>query len=363
MAEGKRNANIELLRIVAMAMIVVLHFLKYSGYLPDAEMAETGRSLGSLNYVAVFLESFCIVAVNAYILVSGYFGQESKWNLSKIVRFLCRIWFYTLLIPAVLYCLGVPVLPQTEGIYGLVKYMLPISTSHYWFATCYFQLLLVMPLLGKAVKTMDRKQFTTVLGCLLLVFCGLKSLCPLELVTDQYGYDFIWFVCLYLTGAWLRGLDGKPLDLLKKKAGLLYGGSCMVIAGVVVAFYYITMHFSGAGYYFSVPWHYNYLFCLTGAIGFFFLFMNITIKEGNIAEGIRRVAGCSFGVYLFHEQLDIKGICFTFLKNSINPMQREGLFVMIAELLVCLVVIYTAGLCIDFIRTELAAFVAKQIKR
>lgn len=363
MAEGKRNANIELLRIVAMAMVVVLHFLEYSGYLPDAEMAETGSSLGSLDYVAVFLESFCIVAVNAYILVSGYFGQESKWCLSKVVRFLCQIWFYTLLIPVVLYCMGVPILPQTEGIYGLIKYILPISTSHYWFATCYFQLLLIMPLLGTAVRVVERRQFTMILGCLLFVFCGLKSLCPLELVTDHYGYDLIWFVCLYLTGAWLSGLEGQVFDLMKKKAGLLYGGSCMVIAGIVLAFYYITTQFPGAKYYFSVPWHYNYLFCLTGAIGFFFLFMNITVKEGKIAEGIRRVAGCSFGVYLFHEQIDIRGICFSFLKSRINPMQQEGFFGMMAELLICVMVIYAAGLCIDFIRAGLTAFVVKQIKR
>ncbi len=362
MAERKRSANIELLRIIAMAMVVVLHFFEYSGYLPDTEMAVAGEPLNALNYVAIALESLCIVAVNSYILISGYFGGESKWRPSKLFRFLGQIWFYTLLIPVVLYCFGKPVLPETEGVYGIAKYVFPVGTSHFWFVTCYFQLLLLMPILNLAVKAITQKQLTIVLVCLLLTFCGIKTLCPIELVTDKYGYDIIWFICLYLTGAWLRSFGESVLTFMKNKALLIYVGSSVVMGLAIIIFYHVTGLFSGAQYYFSVPWHYNYLFCLTGAIGLFFLFMNLRIKEGQIADLIRKIAKYCFGVYLFHEHLDMNDLWYPFFKGIINPLQQESIVMLFLELFVCLVVLYGAGLCIDFIRTALFAAVSKCMK-
>lgn len=362
MTQRKRSANIELLRIIAMAMVVVLHFFKYSGYLPNTEMAVAGESLCALNYVAIALESLCVVAVNTYILISGYFGGESKWRPSKLFGFLGQIWFYTLLIPMVLYGLGMPILPEAEGIYGIAKYVFPVGTSHFWFVTCYFQLLLLMPVLNLAVKAITQKQLTIVLACLLLIFCGIKTLCPIELVTDRYGYDIIWFICLYLTGAWLRSFGESALTFMKNKALLIYVGSSAVMGLAVIIFYYVTGLFSGAQYYFSVPWHYNYLFCLTGAIGLFFLFMNLKIKEGRGADLIRKIAQYCFGVYLFHEHLDINNLWYPLLKGMINPLQKSSVLMLLMELFVCLVVLYGAGLCIDFIRAVLFAVVSKGMK-
>ena len=353
MAERKRNANMELLRIIAMAMVVVLHFFKHSGYLPESSAAAEGVSLNGLNVIAIIMESFCIVAVNTYILISGYFGTDSRWKPSKLLNFLCRVWFYALLIPIVLSCFGIPVLAKEEGIYGLIKYIFPVGTSHYWFVTCYFQLLLLMPLLNKAIKAMNRKQLSVVLVCLLIPACGIKSICPIKLVTDNYGYDLLWFICLYLTGAWLRSLGEAALCTMKKKALPLYAGSSLITAVMVVLFYNVTGRYSGAGYYFSVPWHYNFLLCLTGAIGLFLVFMNWEIKEGGAAEVIRKVAGYSFGVYLFHEHLDVNDLWYPFLKGMINPLQKDSVPMLFAELLICLVVIYGVGLCIDFVRAVL----------
>ena len=58
---GKRQANYELLRILAMLMVVVMHFLSHTGALPEAG---TGRFPGEREIFGVLLDSFCIVAVN-----------------------------------------------------------------------------------------------------------------------------------------------------------------------------------------------------------------------------------------------------------------------------------------------------------
>ncbi len=60
-AGSSRMANLELLRCIAMMMVVVLHFLGKGDILGDL----TGKEpLGSMKTTAWPWESFCIVAVN-----------------------------------------------------------------------------------------------------------------------------------------------------------------------------------------------------------------------------------------------------------------------------------------------------------
>ena len=66
-AGQKRMANLELLRCAAMMMVIVLHYLGKGNLLADL----TARSLGAGQTAAWLLESFCIVAVNVYMLISG----------------------------------------------------------------------------------------------------------------------------------------------------------------------------------------------------------------------------------------------------------------------------------------------------
>ena len=70
----KRQANFELLRIVAMMMIIILHYLN-KGNLVTAYTTDSS----AVNYTAHLIQAFCIVSVNCYVLLSGYFLVESSW--------------------------------------------------------------------------------------------------------------------------------------------------------------------------------------------------------------------------------------------------------------------------------------------
>ena len=78
--KAKRQANFELLRIVAMMMIIVLHYLNKGDLLAAYT---TDRS--AVNYAAHLTEAFCIVAVNCYVLLGGYFLVESVWKPGRVV--------------------------------------------------------------------------------------------------------------------------------------------------------------------------------------------------------------------------------------------------------------------------------------
>ena len=73
MQKKERMANLEVLRCVAMMMVVVLHYLGKGGLLPDLT-----APLSAQDMAAWLLEAICIVAVNVYMMISGYFLCESS---------------------------------------------------------------------------------------------------------------------------------------------------------------------------------------------------------------------------------------------------------------------------------------------
>ena len=93
MKTGKRNSNFELLRIIAMVMIVSLHTLGHGGGLNNT-------TVNSINFIFNhILESLSIVAVNIFILISGYFGIKSYSSVkSKISLLYKQMIFYSIII-------------------------------------------------------------------------------------------------------------------------------------------------------------------------------------------------------------------------------------------------------------------------
>ena len=90
MQKKERMANLEVLRCVAMMMVVVLHYLGKGGLLPDLT-----APLSAQDTVAWLLEAFCIVAVNVYMMISGYFLCESSFKLSRLLTLWVQLWLYS----------------------------------------------------------------------------------------------------------------------------------------------------------------------------------------------------------------------------------------------------------------------------
>ena len=87
----ERMANLELLRIVSMLLVVVLHFIGKSNNHPvlaDAEMK-------AWEYGAWVLESLAIVAVNVYMLLSGYLLAGSTFKVKRLVQLWLQLLFYS----------------------------------------------------------------------------------------------------------------------------------------------------------------------------------------------------------------------------------------------------------------------------
>lgn len=295
-----RQANYELLRIVAMLMIITLHYLNKGRILP-----ELTEEITTSGYIAWGLEALCIVAVNVYVLISGYFGGEStNFYPKKIGKLWGQIFFYSVAIAGISVVAGiVPI--NSLNIYVIAGYIFPVVTEHYWFATSYVLLFLFMPFLNGGMKQINKKQFQIILVLLIGLLSISKTVIPMKIPLDRMGYDVVWFVCLYLIGAYIK-IYGLGILRSKTACLALYLVSAAGIFGyamVIRSIYLTTGKFED---FIGYSIHYNHLFCLIGAIGLFGLFGHIGIQDGKISKVIVKVASCTFGVYLIHEHMDIR---------------------------------------------------------
>lgn len=295
----ERMANLELLRCVAMMMVVVLHFLGKGNLLPEL----TGSDMGSAGLAAWLLESFCIVAVNVYMFISGYFLCTSSFKLSRLLQLWLQIWAYSVVFGLLGALTGV-LREATFDIHYLLTLLFPVSMGHYWFMTAYVFLYLLLPLAGIAVKKMTKQQMRLALALLLVFFCIGKSVLPVSFEQDAQGYDCLWYLCVFLTAAYVRRFGAAVLE--KKWRGfLLYAGSCLLIFAGSFLLRLVYLRTGRLDTRLGMCLEYNHILPYLAAIGLFGAFARLRI-QGKFAAIVNRVAPYTLGVYLLHENMGLR---------------------------------------------------------
>lgn len=337
--QNKRMANLELLRCVAMMMVVVLHFLGKGGLLPDL----TGESMGAYGVAAWTMETLCIVAVNVYMFISGYFLSGSDFKLSRLIGLYLQVWVYS----AAFGLLGAltGVLAETAfDTHYILTLIFPVTMGHYWFMTAYVFLYLLLPFVGTAVKQMSKRQLQTAVTLLFLVFCIAKSVLPVRLEMDGQGYDCLWYLCVFTAAAYVRKFGVGFLEK-KGRSFLLYIGCCGLILAGTFGLRAVYLRTGSFGRMLKMCLEYNHILPFLAAAGLFGTFKGMRI-EGKIAGVIKSAAPYTLGVYLLHENL---GLRYSWQKwlgaERINTV--PGLLL---GTLTAVVIAFVCGVAVDVVR-------------
>ena len=187
----ERQSNMELLRLVAMMMILVMH-MDYGAFgLPTAESVENAPMT---TFGRIFVEHLCLVAVNVYVLISGWFGIRPK--MKSFVRLMLQVAMYSIIITGTFLLLG-----KTTFKIGYVTDMLIIG-KQYWFVVSYLLLYLVSPILNTFVEHSTKREFQW----MLLVFFGFQFVYSWIFGLEEFagGYSALSFMGLYLLARYVK---------------------------------------------------------------------------------------------------------------------------------------------------------------
>ena len=339
MKEKTRQGNMELLRIIAMLMVVILHYLG-----KGQAVTSMTEDTGILNLCLWFFEAMCIVTINLYILISGYFLVDAKWKISRLVSLWLQVMFYSAGVPVVCLVLGIGEVGKW-GLYDWINVLFPIQMEHYWFMTAYVVLYLLVPVLSMGIKQMTRKQHELVLLGLLLFFSVPKSILPVGIPTDRFGYDYGWFVCLFMIAAYIR-IYGIPFLSNKRRGFAVYILSITGIWGISFLCGVLSRKGLPLMYAMDMLYCYNHILVLTASVGLFYVFRYMEIPQGKITDMICKVAPYTLGVYLLHENLAIR----TKWQFMAGIELVKGTWKIFPHMIITVIGVFTFGIIIDFVR-------------
>lgn len=350
----KRHLGLELLRIIAMCMIITLHYMSKGGVI---HKLSEDRSL--TNHLWYLLEAFCSASVNVYVLISGYFLTSKNWHIGKVIRLWLQVWLFSVLVPIVALAIGA-IGTDTINLGLIQQLVLPVTYEHYWFATAYIWMYLLAPVLSIAVEKLPKKQLEVVLVGLLLIFCGLKSVNPYLIPWDAYGCDLYWFICLFLVAGYIREYGIKWLGSIRVSA-LTFAGATLVTYCICCIMAAIASNTGKLWYYMDMTYSYNYVTMFVASVALFCLFLQLDMSKVNgiLRSIVLRLSVATFSVYLLHDNVTIRDKWQQWLHID----KAMGQAWQPIHLLSCIIVLFLLGFIADNIWRICVAGVLSRLEK
>ena len=334
----KREPNFEVMRTVAMFFIVVYHCLTHGvgdGY---GFAVSNPTTLSNLLF-SDFLLVFSSIAVNLYVMVSGYFLVDLSFKASRIVRTWTYTCFYSCAITIVFMLLQL----EPFSIVTLGKSFFPISTDAYWFVTQYIGLLILSPFLAILVRQLTYKQY-------LWLLIGGAFMCLAIIPDFPLGKRFhvahgnsVWsFAYLFLIAGFIK-------HYLKR----------ISMGWLLVAASFVTFLTMGCEMFFGYQndsvflfwFNYNGLPFLLSVI-VFIIVRQMQIPDSDLWKPMVKLAPYTFGVYLIHDHLAVRGWLWSSI--SLPSVCNQWIYPFVVVGLCCL--IFIAAAFLDGLRKKLFTF-------
>ncbi len=270
----------ELLRIIAMAMVVICHTNYWSLKQPTPDLCAAEPLKAFMQYL---VESLSVVCVNCFVFISGWFSI--KLTKRGIANLVFQLLFYSVLIYFV-FCA-----------FGLTHFNLKDFVSHcdfftnFWFVRAYIPLFLLSPILNIFIDKADQRTARTVL--LAYAFMEIVLVWWIDLVDKDKGYCLFHLSFIYLVARYIRVYGGKYFTFDKWRDLSIYLVISIGTAVMIMLAYFVSP---------SVWWHSGKMFLYNSPLvmiasvylALFFTKLDFRSKVVNL------IGASSFAVFLIH---------------------------------------------------------------
>ncbi len=272
---GVRQSNFELLRIVAIFMVLAVHadFLA----LGTPSHLELGSNPAN-GLTRLFFQGVAIVCVNVFVLISGWFGI--KPTVKGFCNFAFQCFYFLIGIYAILVIFKVAPL-SVDGLAGMFG-----LGSTVWFVKAYIALYILSPILNSFIANCSKRQLEITLIAFYAFQTGYGWSGSAGFIAN--GCSAFSFIGLYLLGRYMHLYISQRVS---KSGGVIY----IVSVFINVALYCLLSKTGAHQYIFN----YTNPLVICGAAGLLLQFNVIKIKPNKV---INWIAASAFAVYLFHSE-------------------------------------------------------------
>jgi len=326
MTKKVRQSNVELLRIITMILVMITHANFRALSAPTVADAVTEPSSA---FLRLLTESFSIICVNVFVLISGWFGIKFNWK--KLTEFLFQVLFYGFIIYLIISIIN----PERLKAF---KTVFMTGPKNYWFVKCYLFLYIISPILNAFVEKASKNDFKI----LLILFFTMQAI--YGWATDgatwyNKGYSGISFAGLYLLARYVRLYPTKWFSHSIKFDLVVY--LSFVVLNTLLSFI-LTKY--GHTILSSKLFFYTSPFVILASIHFLLIFTKFTITS----KTINWIAASCFAIYLTHSNSFLAKPCYDNLIR--NWFQNETTMNFILFTVILMFCIFWISILSDKIR-------------
>lgn len=321
-----RDSNIELLRIIAMFLILVVH-ASFRTLGSPTQIELNSDICGS--FLRCLSESISIISVNLFILISGWFGIKTNF-----IRF-CSLLFQIYFIGFVMYCL-LRLFGNLEAI-NLKELLSFLLIKDFWFIKSYIVLYIFAPILNAFVQNAPRKQ----IKIFLIAFFTIQTFHGYSLFTDSNwfsnGNSPLSFMGLYILARYMHLYPNKWTQFNKRIDLTIFVAITMLMTVLTL----IHIRRTGMGWLYYA---YSSPLVILSAVYFFLFFTKISFKN----HVINWIAISSFAVFVVHCSFNFFN---SFFSNYINEwFQTKTTLVFFCYTTGWLIIVFFFSIFLDKIR-------------
>lgn len=326
-SDNLRQSGIELLRIVAIVMVLVCHANARVLGLPSRVEV---FSVPAPSIARMLFGAMAVYGVNIFVMISGWFGIHAK------PKGLAKLFFEVLFLLWGIYAVFLLTGNATFNMYD-IKVCLAL-TDEYWFVMAYVGLYIFSPVLNAFVEKASKRELQLLLVGFYVFQC---YYCWASGTLDYFsGYSITFFFGLYLTARYFRLY---PVRILSRHGGLVYVASLAVVTTVSVVALVLVGNWARM-------LRYDNPLVIVGAIGLLNAFSHLRFHS----RLVNSLATACFAVYIIH----FDPLVFHYFAMAVKSIYNStsGL-VTVAAISMFLVAVFLACWLIDRVRLCASRFV------
>ena len=321
-----RDSNMELLRIIAMILVMVVHANFRALPVPGLSQVASNPTSALLQFLT---EGLSIIAVNVFVLLSGWYGIRPKVN--RFAELLFQILFFTIIAVGIAYIFAPKELQP-----DFWKRFFMLGDGQYWFVKTYIGLYIFSPVLNAFVERATKRQFATFL-IIFFAFQFIFGWCWEATTWFKAGYSLTSFMGLYLLARYIHLYPSRCWQLSKWVDMAIYLAIALVLT--VLMFWLKKMGQLGGIWYF-----YNCPLVIISAVHFMLFFSKISFKS----KTVNWIAVSAFAIYLTHSNTFLWKLYDNAIVQWFNGVDSTLVFVMYVAFMI--LGVFWASILLDKVR-------------
>jgi len=342
-----RKSNIEILRIISIILIVLFHCVFHSGL-------SFGFNFSFNKFMSKIFWMYGELGVNLFVLIMGYFMINAKFKFKKFVKIIFQVLFYHFLTIIFACYIGIYQLSEIRQFFFIA---FPVTLNSYWFITAYILIYIFSPYLNLFVKKIEKLQYQKFLLLLLIIFSIIPTFFGVLYNNTEsllYYNRFIWFIVLYLIGAYIKLYSISFIETKKKSIIISVLSFLTLIVSILIIdkfdFLFAKIGLTEVAYL----WTPNNIPMLLLSISIFGIFLNMKIKDNKI---VNKFASTTLGIYLLHD-----GVLSVWLWKTVFKIATfQDSILLIPRVLFSSLIVILIGVIVDLIRQLLEIYVLENI--